>query len=667
MRKRPYSINFDESTVNGVSEMTLNVAFLTSSLLVERRCFTILAITEGSTGKEMAQLVLAKLEENYIPTINMMSIKTDGCSAMIGKVKGAQKFLRDEVPTVPDWGGCVDHDLPNILKAALKVLCTVLTTIYPAMFGCLAKHSMHKKREFESLEEWVGGDIKKVPKWLDVRFRVIKRLAEWCESQDRALYLYFSDMKGRVEEGKYEASETEMIVLENYLENYLEVRLSQCFVLCAGEVFIELINFFESGETRIHLMYDKLTSLLVTILSRFVKDSAMSTKSTNNNKQTKLEKVAKLLEVKYKERKNQVNNQELWLGPKVESLLVELGLTRASYEIEGWLTNNVRGFYTAAMGRIVKYFAKSLQSETLEALAFLHPQYWTIAKRDKLRNRWGILGRSWSNVVKVSELEALRDEVSQVVMMEEEVEGLLEKPLDEVFSSLSKIEEFGAPAFPLMSKLGSSLCTLYNSSSPAERDFSLMNNMVGDGMKNRTSQLMLETKMLISAELKSLSRSCTTCKEAKKKKKEKTEKEEEKEEKSTANHCHCDLWRPSEELLESMRNGAAYKRYEKDLKMKKEEESDKKMLKDLAKEDDDEKKQGDMKQELIKLRVREVERKKEEAKRKKKEEEELKKKEAEKRKKKSSNTVEKPVKRKSQAELKREEQRKRLKVAPGIS
>ena len=38
-----------------------------------------------------------------------------------------------------------------------------------------------------------------------------------------------------------------------------------------------------------------------------------------------------------------------------------------------------------------------------------------------------------------------------------------------------------------------------------------------------------------------------------------------------------------------MRDGAAYKRYEKDLQMKREEEKEKKILKDLAKEDDDEK------------------------------------------------------------------------------
>ena len=57
---------------------------------------------------------------------------------------------------------------------------------------------MHKKREFEDIKEWVGLEIKKVPKFLDVRFRVMERCSTWMETQDRALYQYFSDMRTKV-------------------------------------------------------------------------------------------------------------------------------------------------------------------------------------------------------------------------------------------------------------------------------------------------------------------------------------------------------------------------------------------------------------------------------------------------------------------------------------
>ena len=39
-------------------------------------------------------------------------------------------------------------DLANLLKSAMKSLNKDLVSIYPAMHACIAKHSMHKKRDF---------------------------------------------------------------------------------------------------------------------------------------------------------------------------------------------------------------------------------------------------------------------------------------------------------------------------------------------------------------------------------------------------------------------------------------------------------------------------------------------------------------------------------------
>jgi hypothetical protein len=57
------------------------------------------------------------------------------------------------------------------LKSAVAKLCPELTSIFSALHGCLNKHSMHKKRKFEAMSEWLGLEIKKVPKFLSVRFR----------------------------------------------------------------------------------------------------------------------------------------------------------------------------------------------------------------------------------------------------------------------------------------------------------------------------------------------------------------------------------------------------------------------------------------------------------------------------------------------------------------
>ena len=122
MRSRPFSLNFDESTVNGTSQLDINVALLTEELLVERRMLTTIPLQGGTTGKEIASEVLSVLEKNDVDVKNLMSVATDGCGAMIGHMKGAQKYLRDRIPSLINTGGCMAHDLAILLKSSVKCL-----------------------------------------------------------------------------------------------------------------------------------------------------------------------------------------------------------------------------------------------------------------------------------------------------------------------------------------------------------------------------------------------------------------------------------------------------------------------------------------------------------------------------------------------------------------
>jgi hypothetical protein len=257
MVARPFSINFDESTVNRKSLLVVDSCYVNEQCLVERRMYTCMEMEEGISGLEVADTVCTSLERDGGDLQILVVHASDGCSAILGKVKGAITILRQRIPTIPDWGGCTDHDLANLLKGGTKELCPFLTNIFSCTFGCLYKHPMHKKRQFENIEEWVGGEIRSVPKFLDVRFRVIERCCNWFETQDCALYTYFGDMKDKVEAGEYEASETEMMVLEKYIGNYLEVRLSNCFILEVAKPVMELISYFESSKIRIQHKEDK--------------------------------------------------------------------------------------------------------------------------------------------------------------------------------------------------------------------------------------------------------------------------------------------------------------------------------------------------------------------------------------------------------------------------
>ena len=75
MKSSPYSLNFDESTINKTSQLDINVSLVnSSSKLIEKHNFKTLAILGGTTGREIAELVLKSLEydgiDNYIAPRN---------------------------------------------------------------------------------------------------------------------------------------------------------------------------------------------------------------------------------------------------------------------------------------------------------------------------------------------------------------------------------------------------------------------------------------------------------------------------------------------------------------------------------------------------------------------------------------------------------------------
>jgi hypothetical protein len=384
-----------------------------------------------------------------------------------------------------------------------------------------------------------------------------------------------------------------MIVLEEYLGSYLEVRLSNSFLVEVCRPVIQMIDFFESNSVRVQYRYEKLVMLLFDFLSKFAKDAGVT---NNNDPDGKA-----LLKARYRGEKNQLSNKEIWLGKKVEALLLDLSLTRESEELQVWIMQ-VRAFYEAAVDKMIKYFGPGIESKTLKALSVLDPKVWRTKSQDHIKKQFRILGEKFNNVIEILELPDLMIEISQVCYLMRSTEGLegVEKgDADGFMSALHGHEDIeGSPEFPLLTKLGSSCCTVYNSSSPAERDFSHMNEMVGGGgSKNRTSQELLLAKMTIKAEINMLARKCLKCKVLK-----------EKDQKSY--HCHCHLFSPPEELMETMRGGQPHKRYQMALEKAAAENKDKEVLKALLEEEDKSVKDKNMKDEVLRLQKRCLERKK---------------------------------------------------------
>lgn len=394
------------------------------------------------------------------------------------------------------------------------------------------------------------------------------------ETQDRGLYTYFRHLADKVIEGTYEASETELIVCEKYIGNYLETRLSNCFILEVCKPVMELVDFFESSKVRIQHKHGKLSLLLHDFLSKLMKNAGLEGEMSSNNVVAGKD----LLKVKFTDRKKQLSNKDLWLGKRVDELLIELKLNVSSEEIQDWL-GKVRHFYEVVVRKIVQVFSPAIKSRMLQAAAVISPSAWSTTDLDTLKKSWKQLGSRFPNVISVEMLPDLLTEVVALKFVRPE-EGMDEEP-DAFLAELSKIKDDDDDSliYPLLSGLGSAICTLYNSSS-AERDFSIMNFFVGEPSKNRTSPLFLNAKMHIKAELMSLSRKCMKCKVLK-----------EKEKKGA--HCHCSV------------TGDPYKRYKKDM-----EEKAKSVLRSLALDEDCIKKKDDLKEEVVRLRRRVMDAKK---------------------------------------------------------
>ena len=452
---------------------------------------------EGTTGREVADTVVQTLEKLGVDHLKTMSEATDGCNAMLGVAKGAVTLLRTKIETLTDFGCCSAHDLSNILKGGVNSLCPYLTSMFSAIHSSINSLSMHKKRDFERMEEWLGLEIKKVPKFIDVRFRVIMRLCEWIESQNRALYVYFSELKEAVLKGSKEASEAEMVVMELFLGNYLEVSLNIAFLLEVGRPVMDMISYFESSKIRIQHKQNKLVLLLHDYLAKFVKNAGVE----NNNVSGKA-----LLEASFTDKSKQRSDKSIFLGKKVEALLVKRGLNRDSKVLTPWLLQ-VRKYYKEAVRRMMKYFKAPIASRSLQAMTVLDPTSWATMELDDIQRNWKVLGLHFTNVMDRSEVPDLMTEVAELKIRG--VEATKDTDVDKFFKKLEQeVEDEGEMAYPLVVRLGQALSTIYHSSSPAERDYSLMNSFLADKSRNATSLQLLMTKMHVKAEGLSLKRSC---------------------------------------------------------------------------------------------------------------------------------------------------------------
>ena len=132
-----------------------------------------------------------------------------------------------------------------------------------------------------------------------------------------------------------DVTQAEQFILKEFSSNYISVKLSNKFILDISEPIMTCINHFEAEEPKLFERFDVLGDFLVTFMGKFLKNGG-------RKKTTKCDVVCTtkdLLDVDVSDRSLQLDDKNIYLGPKVENFLLELGLSRTRPELAPWLKN----------------------------------------------------------------------------------------------------------------------------------------------------------------------------------------------------------------------------------------------------------------------------------------------------------------------------------------
>ena len=451
------------------------------------------------------------------------------------------------------------------------------------------------------------------------------RFAKWMERDDRCLYLCATQLRDRIKSGEQkDVTEAESVILKEFLENYLVVRLTNMFFIDVSEPVLILLNHFESEEPIIHKRWDTLANFFFKFLSKLMKNAGGEDARIDD-----------LLKVDFTDLKAQLSDEDIFLGGKAETFLKELNLTRKSSEIKPWL-ENVRAFYVEALQKCVKYMKPSLTSRTLHKLEILNPKSIFAYGLDDLKKKYAYVAKAFPNVIKPQQLPELLEQVSILKFQKKLQEAASELRPTEFYILLSRDKD---QKFSLVSKLCLALLTTHNSGSSAERDISVMNSLLADPRKNRTEQLRLQARLKIRSHVHNLRYKCKQCNDVRLKKLLQQASDDDSDEDvekvaecpgdetedliveegisedctdetnrsghvrgEKSKHCHCDLFDVEEDLKAFMKDGQCYRRVKADFKEKRSTKLNNEKTMELLKKDNEIRYKQDLKLELVRLR-----------------------------------------------------------------
>lgn len=328
---------------------------------------------DSSTANDIWLSIKSKLDDLDVPLKHCVSFACDNANVMVGKTGGLYSFFLHENEGIL-LSPCICHLLNLMSKKACAELPVSIEGILIDIFYYF-KHSNKRKNEFDKFQLLFGNETKRVLKhcstrwlslliclqrivelWTPLRHFMSAELVQLEATNEKKIQKKHKE-KQRAETSvpaddvissmfpKPEAEEEEtlsythnrLIRITNFLKSKRAAVYSEFLLWFVPNVDI-LNKRFQTNEPLIHITNRLLKSFLRSLLSRFVKASA-------------LVNVTNLRTVNYKDPKIQQSSSEMFIGEKTQQKMDKLG-NKAKLEVIA----TIKTFYTTAVAYVFKQF-----------------------------------------------------------------------------------------------------------------------------------------------------------------------------------------------------------------------------------------------------------------------------------------------------------------------
>ena len=533
-----FSVGFDESEINKHHECEVMVMLSSKDNGIELRHYRTISL-DGTDAKTIVDTLLDQMDEDKIPwRKKLIAPMTDGCNTMAGCISGVKKRLQVLVPELKDLGSCNDHHIGNAAQRGLEALDEdikeTLVNIYFDIGGAKGK-GLKKKKAYEKIAKDKRRKLFALKKFGSTRFRSYRiSTAPILHNWNTIVAYYSSVTKPTARQAKLKKFFVDQ-------EFYSMLRLE--FVMASTKDLNEAINFFEGRTNKIHVIREKMESVLRSQLSKFLKSDAVYDVDEDRNVVKK--SGSQLLELGVYEEKNILHRKSVFIGQKCTQLLKQLDLTPNSCQLDEFY-KNVYKFHQTAATKLQEYFKTGLKSRELEYMSALSPYNRT---KVDTNNKILYLATSYSKILDGvapgNGLDTLKQEL-ELYSIDDNLNDINKaQSYNSYWGKISEVTEGEGEwqVYEVLPRLARAFGTPFNSGSEMERGFSRESDITRDPKKNRMTHETLDSHMQIHygiecAESKQKCNRCIQKAVIAEKKPELLTEQEKKEEKKVC-ICHC--------------------------------------------------------------------------------------------------------------------------------